>query len=91
MTQIEMVWTKLKVCAAEYAFRGERPGPLRAHAVVVELLQEAYVNPWPEPYVIEFYANELLAMVEERLYGSTSGSATDVYPASGGSAPGSTA
>jgi len=66
MTSIEIVWCKLKEVAARHAERRERLDRNRAEVVVVRLLQDARVAPWPPASVIQFYVNELLAMVDEQ-------------------------
>lgn len=54
----------MKVCAADYASRGERIGRFRAEAIVMRFMQDSRVAPWPPPQVIDFFVSELLSMIE---------------------------
>lgn len=55
----------MKACAADYASRGEHVGRFRAEAIVIRFMQDARVSPWPPPAVVDFFANELLSMIEQ--------------------------
>ena len=66
MTAIEAVWYRMKEHAAQHAQRSEPLDRNRAEAVVVRLLQDARIAPWPPAAVINFYVNELLAMTEKQ-------------------------
>lgn len=66
MSEIEAVWQRMKVCADECAARGDRLSQSKAESIVHRLMREARVTPWPEPEVMQFFARELILMMQER-------------------------
>jgi hypothetical protein len=72
ITPIEAVWNQMKASAADYAMRGEHLTRDQAEATVARMLHEARVSPWPPQSVVEFYACELVDMLESGLRKNTS-------------------
>jgi hypothetical protein len=65
MSAIDVVWTRMKASAPQYAAQ-DAISASRARLVVVQYLREAAVDPWPPTDVIEFFANEFVEMIEAR-------------------------
>jgi hypothetical protein len=65
MTSIESVWARVKALAKDFAERGAKPSERHAYALVTQMLREEHVSPWPPDGTIEFYAHELLAMIDQ--------------------------
>jgi hypothetical protein len=64
MTSIETVWVRIKAQANDFAERGAKPSERHAYALVTQMLREEHVAPWPPEDTIEFYAREMLAMID---------------------------
>lgn len=64
LTAIETVWGRINLAAHDHAKDGTRLNVHDAESLIVKFFREEHVMPWPEPDVIEFYANELLAITE---------------------------
>jgi hypothetical protein len=64
MTSIESVWARLKAQAQDFAEKGAKPSERHAYALITQLLREEHVTPWPPEGTIEFYAREMLAMID---------------------------
>jgi urease gamma subunit len=63
-TAVESVWSHIKDTARDYVARGVKLNERDAEAIITKFLREARVSPWPSIDVIEFYAQELLNMVD---------------------------
>jgi hypothetical protein len=72
VTPIEAVWNQIKASAAEHSARGEHLSREQAKVTVSQMLREARVAPWPPPDIIDFYASELVEMVDNGLQKNTS-------------------
>jgi hypothetical protein len=66
MSAIDVVWTRMKASAPQYAAQDGIVSASRARLLVVQYLREAAVDPWPPADVIEFFANEFVEMIEAR-------------------------
>lgn len=64
MTSIETVWARVKTLAQDFAAKGAKPSERHAYALVTQLLREERVTPWPPDGTIEFYAHEMLTMID---------------------------
>ena len=64
MSDIQVVWDQMKKFAVDHARRGERFNQRKAEATVVTFMREARVTPWPPPEVIQFFARELVGMID---------------------------
>lgn len=65
MSAIDAVWAHMKLTAREYAGQGVRPSPIQAQGIVSQLMRENKVSPWPPPGVIEYFASEMIAMIDQ--------------------------
>jgi hypothetical protein len=64
MTSIESVWDRMKTQASDFAQKGAKPSERHAYALVTQMLREEHVIPWPPEGTIEFYAREMLVMID---------------------------
>ena len=64
MSAVDQAWQRMKEVARTIAAGGRRISLFQAEAIVTRLLQECGASPMPRPDTIEFFARELLAMVE---------------------------
>lgn len=68
MSAIERVWARVKVMSQKHATRGARPSERHARAIICQLMREERVAPFPPDDVIDFYAREMLGLIDrERL------------------------
>jgi hypothetical protein len=65
MTSIESVWERIKAQANDFADKGAKPSERHAYALITQILREEHVMPWPPEGTIEFYAREMLAMIDQ--------------------------
>ena len=65
MSAIDAVWAHMKITARQYAAQGARPSPSQAQGIVSQLMRENRVSPWPPPGVIEYFASEMISMIEQ--------------------------
>jgi hypothetical protein len=61
---IEGVWERLKQAARQYARDGERPSVRQAEQQIAQWIYEARISPRPPSDVVQFYALELLRMID---------------------------
>lgn len=64
MSSIELVWERIKFTARERALKNEALNIRQARELVCEYARAARVDPWPPSDVIDFFAAEMIGMVE---------------------------
>lgn len=64
MSAIDAVWARMKTTAREYAEQGVRPSTIQAQGIVSQLMRENKVSPWPPAGVIEYFASEMISMID---------------------------
>lgn len=65
MTSFDRVWAEMKERAKECARAGSVPRQSQAEILVASLMYAEHVDPPPSFEVIEFYAREFIAQVNE--------------------------